>query len=353
MSARSFLIWTVLALASLVAAFAVSLGQPETAKVELANEPVFPALRADPDVVAKVSLTTTAGEVVVGRDDQGAWRVESKAGYAADAKKVRALVVGLSDMRLAKAMTKNPERFARLEVEDHDAEGAQSRLIRLEGKGGQVLAEMLLGKSRAGYTAGSEGGSYLRRVGENQAWLATGSLEIESEPVDWLVKEVVNIDDDQVKSVEITPPEGEAFAVARPESDAEFSLDRLPEGRSLEESEVNRLASGLAFVNLDDVTPKSEAALTGTPHKARFTTFDGLAVTAELFAQQGEGEARWVVFAAEQVGEGESEEAQAARALAAEINARVEGWAYRLPSYVDERLTMPLEKLLSESDGTS
>ena len=69
MSPKVFLGWLIAATASLVAALAVTLAQPDLAKVSLVNEPAFPKLRANPDAAAAIVIrhadfvaTLTRGE---------------------------------------------------------------------------------------------------------------------------------------------------------------------------------------------------------------------------------------------------------------------------------------------------
>ena len=275
-----------------------------------------------------------------------------KSGYPATASQVRELIVTLADMRLARAMTRKAERFQRLELEDPDAEDAKSRRLRLEDDAGQVLADVIVGKSLSRFTAGSEGGTYLRLPGEEQAWLASGRLELKADLLDWLQKDVVHIAEDRVREVVVTPPEGESYTISRVAKGEDLTLAPLPEGRSPRVSEVNRLGAGLTYVGFDDLMPAADLERSGGMHVVTVTSFDGLEVTAEI--DTGE-EGGWATFEAAYVGaaEDESDAAKLARAEAAKINRRVDGWAYKLQNYVIGRLTMTLERLLEKPEKTS
>ncbi len=350
MSPRAFIAWAVLTLATLVAAIAVTLAQPETAKVQLATESAFPELRAAPDAASRVSIRTNEDAFTLQRRDGGAWVLSEKFGYPVDETRLRELIAGLTDMRLAEAMTARPERFARLQVEDVEGTGAKSRFLRIEAADGRVLAEAIIGKSKSRYTAGSEGGTYLRRSGELQSWLASGRVELEAKPTAWLRKDLVNVSAEQVRQIEIAAPEAAVQVLAKDAPDQPYRLENLPEGRELMASEAERLAGALSFLTLEDVRPAAELASAGPRHRISLTSFDGLRVTAEVAE---EGDDSWVTFTAEALAGTDAEEPAKATERAQEISERVGGWAYKLPDLATDRLTTEIEQLLTEPGGTS
>ncbi len=350
MSPRAFIGWAVVTLATLVAAIAVTLAQPETAKVQLATESAFPELRAAPDAASRVSIRSHAETLTLQRRDDGAWVLSEKYDYPVDESRLRELIAGLSDMRLAEAMTKRPERFARLQVEDVEGEGAKSRLLRIEAADGRVLAEAILGKSRSRFTSGREGGTYLRRSGELQAWLATGRVDLKAGPAAWLRKDLVNLPAEQVQRIEIAAPETDVQILAKEGPDQPYRLEAPPEGRELKVSEAERLAGALSFLTFEDVRPAAELASAAPRHRISVTSFDGLRVTAEVAE---DGEDRWVTFAAETMDGAGAEESAEAAEKAEQIARRVGGWAYKLPDFATKRLTTGIDQLLTEPGGTS
>ncbi len=350
MSPRTFIAWALVTAVTLVAAIAVTLNQPDTAKVQLATESAFPELRAAPDTASRVSIRSKGGAFTLQRRDDGAWVLSEKFDYPVDETRLRELIAGLSDMRLAEAMTKRPERFARLQVEDVEGEDAKSRLVRVEAADGRVLAEAIFGKTRSRYTSGSEGGTYLRRSGELQAWLASGRIELKAEPTAWLHRELVNLPPEQVRQIEIAAPEAAVHILAKDAPEQPYRLEPLPEGRQLKVSEAERLAGALSLLAFDDVRPAAELAPAGPRHRIALTSFDGLRVTAEVAE---EGEERWVTFAAEAAAGASAEDAAKAQEQAEEIARRFGGWAYKLPDFATKRLTTEIDQLLSEPGGTS
>ncbi|MDJ0607374.1 MAG: DUF4340 domain-containing protein [Kiloniellales bacterium] len=350
MSPKVFLGWLAATTATLVAAVAVTLSQPNPATVSLVNEPAFPTLRADPDAAARITIRQGGLAVTMERSADGVWATQEKDGYPADPAKLRALLVAMADMQLVERKTARAEGFKRLEVEDPDSEDAQSRQVTVAAEDGTLLAEALFGRVAERFTGGRDKGTYLRRPGDDHAWLAAGGPALPEDTIEWLAPQIVNIANDTVATIEIQPEDGEGYTVRRDPESADLILEPLPEGRQPKSSALSRLTSGLAFVELNDVRPKATFNTPETYPLARLTTEQGLEVTARLFK---DGDDTWAAFEARATGATASDDGSADPAAeAAEINARVGAWVYLIDGFIVERLTLPLEELLEE-DGTS
>ncbi len=346
MSPKVFAGWAVAAALAIVAATAAVLARPETATVKIDNAPVFAALHARPEAVARIVIKTADGSFALHRGADGRWRVADKYDYPADATKVRDLVVGLADLKLVEPKTRRPELYPRLEVEDVDAPKSKSRLVRVEDKDGKALAEAIIGKRRFRYTGGATNGVYIRRPGEAQAWLASGRAKVEPQLLDWLDQTVVNVARETVARVAIEPSKGPAYAAARDDADASFRIEGLKDVK-LNPDTDDRLSGVLAYVDFDDVKPVDKLTWPADAKTARVTTFDGVEISVRLARID---DADWATVSARVVdppvaGKGD---AKAARKQADKINARTKGWAYRLPGYVVERLTRPRDALIED-----
>ncbi len=402
MSPKVFLGLLVATVITSAAAAVTVLHEPAAAPVHYGDQPAFPALRANPDAVAKVVLTTPEGKFTLVRETGDRWSAAERFGYTVDAKRVRDLVVALADMRLIEAKTKMPERYSRIEVEDVTAKDAKSRMLRLETADGKVLAEALIGKQHHRLTGSQEEGTYLRRPGEAQAWLASGGVQIEPKVVDWLDKQVVDLSADNIRRIEIKPEGGETYVAERAAAGAPLVLQGLAQGETAKKAEdLNRLASAFAAVSFDDVQRRSDVEWPASEQTAIATTFDGVEVMAHLAKIDGQP---WAIFDARQVeavapaangsngdqtatastpaaraGEatqtaastaaaagaaaaeaaGESSEEKTAASAenkpetpklsAGELNERVANWAYKIPSYVFDRMTKPRSEWLENS----
>ena len=289
MSARVFLRLLATTLIAVVAAALVAFERPTAAPVRYVDQPAFPALRADPDAVAKVVLTTPDGSFTLVRETGDRWAALERFGYPVDRDKVRALIVALADMRLIEAKTRLPERYPRLEVEDPDGEDARSRLLRAESADGTVLAEAILGKRQHRLTGNQAAGTYLRRPGEAQSWLASGGAEIDADVVDWLDEEIVDLDPSRLGRIAIRPEAGAEYVVRRDGIGAPLELADLAAGeRVREDAELDRLAGAFAQMQLEGVRPRAEVDWPEAHHTAIATSFDGVELTVRLAEIDGE-----------------------------------------------------------------
>jgi hypothetical protein len=379
MSPKLFLVLLALTVVAAGTALATALSQPGAAPVRYVDEPAFPALRANPDAVAKVTLTTPEGSFTLVRETGDRWSALERYGYAVDEDQVRALVVALADMRLIEAKTRLPERYGRLEVEDVGAADAKSRLLRLESADGAILAEAIFGKQQHRLTGHEPAGTYLRRPGEAQSWLASGAVEIDPTVVDWLDAQIVELEPAEIARIEIRPDSGPGYVVRREAPGQPLQIADLAEGEALKpDADLDRLAAGFADLRLDDVKPRSELAWPAAHHSATAVTFDGVEVRIQLARI---GDEPWAIIDARQVAaprpapaeaaagapaseadveaveiedqpEPEDEGAAPPPLTAGEINERVQSWAYKIPSFAFDRLSEPRSEWLEDA-GTS
>jgi hypothetical protein len=379
MTPRAVLGLAIVTLIASVAAVWVTLQQPAAGPVQIGDEPVFPSLREQPDAVAKVIITSPEGKFTLTRAGDR-WVAADRHDYPVAADRLRQLIVELADMRLIEAKTSRPERYARLEVEDV-GEGASSRLIRLEDADGKVLAEAIVGKQRQRLTGAEPSGTYLRRPGEAQSWLASGGIDLDEQVQDWLEEEIVALDGDRVRRMEISPPSGDGYAVVRESPDAQLRLDGLAEGeKPKQDANLNQLLGALATVRLEDVRPLGEIDWPDEQHTVRAVTFDGVELTLQLAtlddqhwlrvdavaleqpkreqAQQAGEQTRKASGQTQQAGAEAEEQAQekaeeqTPKEQVEAIEARTDGWAYQVSDSLFERLTKPRADWIEDA-GTS
>jgi Domain of unknown function (DUF4340) len=357
MTPKAVLGLAVVTLIATSAAVWVTLQQPAAGPVQIGDEPAFPALRERPDAVAKVTITMPTGGFTLTRKGDR-WVAADRHDYPVAADKLRELIVQLADMRLIEAKTSRPDRYARLEVEDV-AEGASSRLIRLEDAEGTVLAEAIVGKQRQRLTGAESSGTYLRRPGEAQSWLASGGIELDEQVQNWLEEEIIALDGERVRRLEVSPPSGDGYAVVRDAPAAELRLDGLAEGEKLkQDANLNQLLGALARVQLEDVRPLGEVDWPDEQHTVRVATFDGLELTLQLATLNDQ---HWLRVDAASAAPDQPQDEQApvegqaekqAGEQAEAIKARTDGWAYQVSDYLFGRLTKPRADWIEDA-GTS
>jgi hypothetical protein len=360
-------------------------------------EPMFAGLLDKLNDVQTVKVTGGSEKVTLKRAVDGKWVVEERGGYPADSKRVREVALGLANLKLVEAKTAKPDLLPRLDLADPDKPDAKAREIELLDKDGKQLAAAVVGKTKFGHYGGARSGVYVRRAGEQQAWLAAGQLDLPTGPMDIIPHEVIDISGEDVARVTIGAdgPNPIVVSKADPKATTYDVKAPIPEGRKVDNDKAERVVSDLSALTMQDVKPAAELTVPADAPKARFETWDGVDVDARV-VKTGEGDKAesWVVFAmaqgepltpqapaaqpaaappapdAAKPAEPPKEEAKADDATAkdaaqpekkkspaervAELKSKLDGWAFKLPDYAAQRMTWKVDDLLAQpGDGTS
>jgi hypothetical protein len=162
-----------------------------------------------------------------------------------------------------------------------------------------------------------------------------------------------------VRSVEISRPDGEILAIAKPRSEStNYTVADIPERRSLAyDGAANAIGAALASLRLDDVQPAAGFdAGDVEPVVARFNTFDGLSIEVRSWELEDRTVHAFSAVAGEKSAEDETSAPADSDALAqinAEvdaINARVADWIYVVPSFKAEQFTQRMSDLLAAEE---
>ncbi len=353
MTPKTFVGWASAATVTVITAIALGWNQPAISTVSLTNDPAFPTLREKGEDVAKITITSSENSFSLARNDEGGWIAPDRDDYPVAPDKIRNLIVTMTDMKLIEPKTMRSDRFARLEVEDVGQPEDKSRKVRIESADGDVIAETIIGKTRYRMTAGEDYGTYIRPAGEDRAWLANGQLRLEAELTDWLAKDIVDIESDRVKSVEIARHDEEPYEAMREDKDAAFVFDGVPEGRTIDEGATGSLANLLASVSLEDVKRQDSQGIPAERHAVTVETFSGVQIKLDIAEIDDKS---WTVVSAAYVGEAtddNAEQAETAKTLVDEINARTEDRTFQIADHVASRLTKPIDDFLVAEAGRS
>lgn len=237
-------------------------------------------------------LVTTANKntVVTLVKKDGVWTVAEKGGYPADLGKLREYLLKLAESKLVEKKTAKAERYPDLGVSDISDPQAKGIAVGIDGRAAPVTFI-------AGVYNAQGGGTYVRRSGEEQSWLAGGNLIPDKEPANWLRKDLANIPSERIASVTITHADGKVLRVFKDKaSDPHYTIADLPKGREpSSEFAANGLASVLAELKLDDVAASSDIAVPDKATMVRYATFDGVIVEARTWQV---ADKRYVAFSA-------------------------------------------------------
>ncbi|WBQ12655.1 DUF4340 domain-containing protein [Hyphomonadaceae bacterium BL14] len=293
--------------------------------------PVAPGWAAEAPRADRIEILSADDQFVLQRTAEG-WTMPSRGGYAVRPERIAELDEALRGLTFSRALTRDPDRFARLGVDDPADGGAGVRLTVLDAND-RVLVSLIAGASRG------ESGQYVRPDGSQRAFAADGALPELADPGRWLGLDFWDLDPGNVARADIRPARGPVYALAREApTDRHHALTAPPGWRLITAGAANGVAAAGARLRFRDVRP--DQSLTGA-FTARHSgvSFDGLAWRFDFLA---EGEERWARIEVRAL-------APEAEARAAALNERTRGWAFLVSADAYERLTRPLADLAEPS----
>ena len=350
---------TLVVLAVLVAAAAAAavLVQREDAGIAKSGEKLLPGLLERLGEVSSIESTHKGDTVTLALGD-GSWSVTDRDDYPAENSEVRELLVGAAELVRVEPKTARPEHYAKLELGDPtDTEGESFGYL-MKDAAGETIADLVVGKRRFVTAANPDIDEYFVRVpGDPQVWLVTGKIPRNRRALDWLWREVTNIDQTRVRRAAVLHPDGTVVRVTKPSpKETDFTLEDVPEGHEIEEAfSVHAIGTALATFTLHDVARFEEVDFGGEGLEAVAETFDGVRLTAHIATV---GDRTFVRMAAEfdpdlvfaETTESMLDEA-AARAEVEELNARWQDWAFVMAEYTVKNLRKKVEDMIKPIEG--
>ena len=217
-----------------------------------------------------------------------------------------------------------------------------------------MLADLVIGKANENSAIIGQNMVYVRKMNQNQAWLAVGDPQIQKYKIDWTHKRIVDIKAARVRRVVITGPKQKIEIAKTKPSDKEFVLVNLPKGRKAK-SAANRaqLAELGNEIDINDVRPLGKIDFSKSKKSVRLETFDGLVVQMKLVSVKKK---LWIQYAVSldqkslKMGKlpkgSKLKSAKQVRQEAATMSARLKGWAYLPPVWARRTMNWTLEDLL-------
>jgi hypothetical protein len=335
------------------AVFIVTKQNAATQEAQLGQR-LFPELAARADDIQTVIIARKEGTFRIARDGER-WLVTDKSKYPASPDAIRRLVLGLSELRAMEAKTTQAAVYPELGVENIDAADAKSVQVTLQDVGGRAVLAVLVGKNRYGRGGSGGDGVYVRKVGDNQAWLAQGRVSVDREVAGWLDKRIADVARERVRTVTLKADQQTLTVLRVKADDKDFTVKDVPADRKAKAAyDINAVGGAFESLDLDDVRPAAEVGFSATSPTTEAVTFDGLRLTATFAEKDG---AIWARFGAKAEppaqpvktdGDSKLKSADDVKKEADAINAKVGGWAYKLPAYKAEALRRKMEDLLEQ-----
>jgi hypothetical protein len=243
--------------------------------------------------VTEVSVRNSAGTVTLKKQQGDGWGVVERGGYPAEFDKLLDLLTALAGAEFREKKTSKPENHHRLgllspgesaaagtEVDSEDGGTATEVWVKTSAGDHAIL----IGDSPSGRK-----GQYVRRPGEDQAWLVSLDIDVSAEAGDWIPDVAFDVDSEQVNRVSLAHADGKTLTVTRQEDEIDFAVLGIPEGKELRYPSIgNQLARALTKVRVQDVRvgAASDDAF-ATASRADFMLKDSSTVTVRA-AREGD-----------------------------------------------------------------
>lgn len=190
----------------------------------------------NPDEISRIEISSAAGSVSLARTADG-YRIEEENGYRAKNETVNRLVRDLLELSLARGAGSGPAIAEELGLEPLAEDGVEVALL---GATGQEMVRLRVGGETEDGTA-----RYVTLLDEQgtpeSLYVSEGQVRIDTEPEDYLRKEIVD-----VQASQIVRAEGPDFVLAKDE-DGAVVLEGPGEEDTAKTREVKAALSRLQF----------------------------------------------------------------------------------------------------------
>jgi hypothetical protein len=358
---RTFLILAVATVVVVVAAIVFSSMNAPAKMAQGERDYAFPKLVERINDAASIEIRSHDHTFTVTGSGEN-WGIVEKNNYRVPRQTVRNFLVEIANLRLVEGRTERDDRYARLNVDDPKADKSEARGIKVTLKDGTVLADGIIGRRKYFLYVDGRGGTYIRRTGEKRSWLAEGEVGFGKSPAEWLDRLVFEIPTAEVKRYTITHPDGSTLIGDKAERGGKVEIrGGIPADRKFRtDTEADRVNLVVEKFEFEDVFPKGHvdfAGFTGQRNTAEFVTFDGLAITFETLtfpkpegASEYDEPPRFGRVRASVAADAPADKREEVAKRAAELNAKMEPWEYKLEWLDGSRTTKKLEEMLEPKE---
>ena len=281
---------------------------------------------------ARIEVRGHDGSFAVALTPTG-WVLPDRGNYPADFNQVRQTLITLAQLTTIAPKTSRPDWLHYLALDD-PPRGSGTDLTVKDARG-KVLTHLIFGNvEELGGTAGTA--IFVRHPGEAQSYLAKAVFPLHGAVGDWISRNLFDMGPGRLQQVVVTPASGPGFAVGRALATEGVSVLR-PKVETPDFQLINDLGFAIAAFTVADVRPVGAIDFTGAS-LVEARSFDGLQVNLRVVRQ---GEEYWARVSATPA----PKTPAAIAAEAAAINARTDGWAFKLPPEKGQVLMTSLERL--------
>lgn len=342
----------------IVAAVAVTIWRDTSLQSQ--NEPhrVFPGLIDAINAVEEVRIESEHGQFSLVRGEGTTWVLPDLADYPVEPEEVKKLLVSMAVLETLEPRTADPERHGALDLNDPTAAQDGAVAVSLVDGDGSTLAALLVGRD----ASGNRQARYVRRAGDDQAWLVWRNFDVPGQPMGWLDSSILDLPRWRVRSFITEHADGEQVVIERAAySDQYFELQGIPEGFEAENPFVgNQHGTALERVTTVAIENRSELALPQDAPITTVETFDGVRLIIRTAEVDGVDwlwmEAKYAPSIRKElpedgpnvVGLPEMPSLEDAEQEVQDLNGRFRNWAFAVPPSKRQQFSRRMEDLIKE-----
>ena len=131
------------------------------------------------------------------RATRTAWGLKERGGYPGQGRRVRTLLVALAEADLVEGKTRMTDRYAPARAGGPRGQGRQVAPGAPARRQGQRAGRGVVGKKRVDAFGSGKAGTYVRKPGDAQTWLANAELDVSLAVSDWVQTAVFDLGERQ------------------------------------------------------------------------------------------------------------------------------------------------------------
>ena len=200
-----------------------------------------------PEKIQKISIRSGGATVTLTRRGSG-FTVDEKKNYPASVKKINELIIKCLEIKRGRKVTSSANSHEELGVGEDATDAVVVAFLGAEDK---HLVGFVKGK---GVTPGS--GVYVRLIGEDTVYESEKNLYIDTQPTDYIEKELISVNQEDIKRVEVKTGK-ESYAISRNYKDDIF-LEDVPRGKHAKGNDYEDVFNALNDLDCSDVLPEAQ-----------------------------------------------------------------------------------------------
>ena len=207
--------------------------------------------------VSKIYIISNEGKITL-KEEKSLWTVEERFNYTADFSLIMDLVNKIKTMKAGRSFNSSNDSMSRLGLRNPEEKNIndQEKGIRviISDNYDKMLADIVFGKTRE-LTAGA-GGHYIMPFNSQTIYLIDKKFdEMGKKPEDWIQKNIINIDEKDIKKVVCFTSENskQVYSLDRPDKDSSPIMPGMPGVKTLIDSKIDDVFTALSPLSIENV----------------------------------------------------------------------------------------------------